>query len=526
MKNITKKLGTALLAIALLWSCGKDDGPEPANNAPVIADQAFNVSEDITPADAIGTVTATDADGDKLSFAIKANDGDLFAITSAGALTLAEGKSLDFATTAQHTITVEASDGDKAATAKVTVNVSPTGTDPNNTAPEIADQEFSAKEDIADTAVIGTVEASDADGDEISFAITADADGLFEVDAATGELSLMEGKALDFEAKAEHSITVEARDGDKSATATVAIKVTNVIEGLAEDPTSFVTTWKTEADNEEIYIITNVNYTYDYTIDWGDGTVEQLTGDASHAYASAGTHTVAIKGQFPAVFFSSDFVPSADPTMLQSIEQWGSIQWERMYGTFAKCSNMVLNATDTPDLSQVTDMSYMFRNAASFNGDLSGWDTSNVTYMGSMFAGANSFNGDISGWDTSKVIDMSYMFSGATAFNRDLSGWDTSNVAYMSAIFYGATAFDQNLGNWDISSVIHMYNMLDNSGMSALNFSNTLIGWSNLEVQPNVELNAEGVNICENGGGFAAYAALSGAPNNWTITFGSSEVCD
>ena len=135
MENTMKKLGIAFLAMALVWSCGKDDGPDPAANAaPVIADQAFNVSEDITPADAIGTVTATDADGDKLTFAIKANDGDLFAITSAGALTLAQGKSLDFAAKAQHTITVEASDGDKAATAKVTVTI--VGPD-ENTAPKL-----------------------------------------------------------------------------------------------------------------------------------------------------------------------------------------------------------------------------------------------------------------------------------------------------------------------------------------------------------------------------------------------------
>uniref|UniRef100_UPI00296E781F BspA family leucine-rich repeat surface protein n=1 Tax=Flagellimonas baculiformis TaxID=3067310 RepID=UPI00296E781F len=478
MKNIMKKLGTAFLAIALLWSCGKDDGPEPANTAPVIADQAFNVSEDITPADAIGTVSATDADGDKLTYSIKTNDGDLFAITSAGALTLAQGKSLNFAAKAQHTITVEASDGDKAATAKVTVNVSPTGTDPNNTAPEIADQEFSAKEDIADTAVIGTVEASDADGDEISFAITADADGLFEVDAATGELSLMEGKALDFEAKTEHSITVEARDGDKSATATVAIKVTNVIEGLAEDPASFVTTWKTEAANEEILIVLSNAYTYDFTVDWGDGTVEQINtaGDISHVYASAGTHTVAIKGQLPAVSFSGEGDPN--PAKLLTVEQWGSIQWKNMNSTFAYCSNMVLNATDKPDLSQVTDMAHMFRNAAAFNNDLSDWDTSNVTNMSLMFYGSTSFNGDLSGWDTSSVTDMAHMFRNATAFNKDLSDWDTASVTDMARMFYGATSFNGDISGWDTSKVTDMARMF----YEAASFNGDIGDWDTSNV--------------------------------------------
>ncbi len=121
---------------------------------------------------------------------------------------------------------------------------------------------------------------------------------------------------------------------------------------------------------------------------------------------------------------------------------------------------------------------------------------------------------------------MGSMFYSATSFNGDISNWDTSSVTNMSAMFNGASAFNRNLGNWDISNVQSMYSMFEDSDMSALNFSDTLIGWANLEVHPDVTLGAAGVNICENGGGFAAYAALSGAPNNWTITFGSSEVCN
>ena len=53
----------------------------------------------------------------------------------------------------------------------------------------------------------------------------------------------------------------------------------------------------------------------------------------------------------------------------------------------------------------------MFRDAASFNGDLSGWDVRNVTDMSGMFVDAAAFNGDLSGWDVRNVTDMSGMFA-------------------------------------------------------------------------------------------------------------------
>jgi hypothetical protein len=95
----------------------------------------------------------------------------------------------------------------------------------------------------------------------------------------------------------------------------------------------------------------------------------------------------------------------------------------------------------------------------------------------------------------------------------------------MLKMLYNTTSFDQDLGGWDIGNVTNMLKMFSLSGMSALNFSNTLIGWAGQEVQPNITLDAEGVNICEDGDGFNAYQALTGAPNNWTITYGSSEMC-
>ena len=246
----------------------------------------------------------------------------------------------------------------------------------------------------------------------------------------------------------------------------------------------FVTTWRTASPNESITIPVGSS-TGAYTVDWGDGTVTSVTGDASHAYASPGEYQVVISGDFTRIYLSGS--PNAEK--LQSIDQWGGIQWESMNSAFWGATNTVYRATDVPDLSGVTDMSamffgahffngdispwdvsgvtdmsQMFRYAASFNGDISPWDVSGVADMSAMFFGARSFNGDISLWDVSGVTDMSEMFGSAASFNGDISPWDVSGVADMSGMFFDATSFNGDISPWDVSSVTDMSGMFTGAG--------------------------------------------------------------
>ena len=174
----------------------------------------------------------------------------------------------------------------------------------------------------------------------------------------------------------------------------------------------------------------------------------------------------------------------------------------------------------TWNVSNVTDMSELFRDTPTFNDDISSWNTSNVTNMAYMFSGASVFNGNISNWDTSSVTNMALMFKEASSFNQPLNwntssvtnmelmfkeasgfngsiiNWNTSSVTKMGAMFAGSSDFNQDLSSWDVTNVTSMSNLLNDSGLSKANYDTILNSWSQQDVQSDVTLGAAGINYC------------------------------
>ena len=75
--------------------------------------------------------------------------------------------------------------------------------------------------------------------------------------------------------------------------------------------------------------------------------------------------------------------------------------------------------------------------------DISYWDVSNVTNMSFMFCDCNNFNQNLSNWDVSSVTDMTYLFLNCKSFNKDISKWNVSNVRYNLAMFYNCPIKDE-----------------------------------------------------------------------------------
>lgn len=97
-------------------------------------------------------------------------------------------------------------------------------------APVITPDTFSVAEDAAIGTVVGTVEATDPDGDAFTFAITGgNTDGAFAIDPDTGEITV--AAALDYETKASYGLTVSATDSTSlTGIGSITILITDVIE--------------------------------------------------------------------------------------------------------------------------------------------------------------------------------------------------------------------------------------------------------------------------------------------------------
>ncbi len=240
------------------------------------------------------------------------------------------------------------------------------------------------------------------------------------------------------------------------------------------------------------FLLTTKGSGYNYKIDCNsDGVYGILDGIAITSnylcrYPAPGVYTISIVGNFPQIYFDAPAsgIPNykTDARKITEIVQWGDQKWRSMENAFAGAENMVITASDKPDLSRVKNMYRMFWLASKLDQYIGDWDVSGVTNMSDMFGLARVFNQDITGWDVSNVTDMAYMFDEAELFNQDISVWNMSQVTNTSEMFWGAKAFNQRIGVWDLAKVENMYNMF----YKAESFNQDISSWNVTSVKPSV----------------------------------------
>ena len=255
--------------------------------------------------------------------------------------------------------------------------------------------------------------------------------------------------------------------------------------GILPTPSDFISTWKTNNTGSstatQIKLPLVSTGTYNFVVDWGDGTTSTITtwnaAATTHTYATAGTYTVKIKG----ICTGWQFNNGGDRLKILSVSSWGKFKLGTTQGSyFYGCANLNLSGvTDVLDLAGTTSLLQMFRGCtalttigrvgewntsnvidfgnvfhqcSNFNGNLSNWNVSSGTYLGEMFSGAAKFTngGDpgIGNWvlKTTGTVNLKFIFSSAVLFNHQIN-WNTVAVTDMAAAFWGATAFNNGLAS-------------------------------------------------------------------------------
>lgn len=351
----------------------------------------------------------------------------------------------------------------------------------------------------------------------------------------------------------------------------VIVLILSITKLSAQTP--FITVWKSDnpggSSTNEIRVPATGGFNY-YFEQVGNPSINGTgsgSGNTTITFPTANTYRLSITPTtttpFSAIRFTGSFEAS-DRQKILAVEQWGSVVWTNVSSAYSNCPNLTVTATDIPDLSLITSMTFMFNYCTSltnipninnwnvsnvktfnymfyrsgfnsnisnwnmtnaentsymfydtpFNQDISGWNVSNVTAMEYMFRGTTAFNQTISAWNVNKVANFSGMFALSKAFNQNIGNWNIKTGAFMTYMFYEALAFNQNLGSWNVTTSLDGFFSL--SGMNCQNYSKTLQGWAgNASLPNNLDLSSSGITYSYFGR--AARNTLI-TSKNWTIS--------
>ena len=199
-----------------------------SNDGPVASAETVAGSEDAGTL--TGNLDATDVDGDDLTFSLQGNGEGQYGNLTVNAdgsysFAIAEAaQGLDDGESAVETFTYEVTDGD--VTTTQTIQVTVTG---SNDAPVAEAETVSGQAD--DAQLTGNLDATDVDGDDLTFSLQGDGegqygdltvnpDGSYTYDIGDAAQNLANGESV------VETFTYEVTDGDVTTTQTISVTVT------------------------------------------------------------------------------------------------------------------------------------------------------------------------------------------------------------------------------------------------------------------------------------------------------------
>ena len=188
----------------------------------VASTSATSFAEDSLTGINIGTASATDPEGNTITYSLSGTGSENFSVDSAGNISLVN--SLDYETATSYTLTLNVSDGVNTTSSDLIITV-----DDVNEAPSLSSSlaASSFAENTATGTTIATASASDPESQTLTYSLSGTGSENFAVDSS-GNITLV--SSLDYETTTSYSLTLTASDGTNSISNTINISVADVIE--------------------------------------------------------------------------------------------------------------------------------------------------------------------------------------------------------------------------------------------------------------------------------------------------------
>lgn len=151
---------------------------------------------------------------------------------------------------------------------------------------------------------------------------------------------------------------------------------------------------------------------------------------------------------------------SITPSVSSSLHNWDTRRVTRLKGLFQGASLLASSlGIESWDVSQVTDISSLWRDCSSRNGTpitLSHWNTRGVRDMSHLWQGSTNLTiSGLANWDTSAVTDLSYLMADCdSGIQLQVDYWNVSRVTNLSHAFDGLHGWPfPNVSQWDVSGM-------------------------------------------------------------------------